>query len=265
MANTNRRAFGDVSNVKDASRTTRDDSALVKKPVVQVENKAALSQPAQRPMSMSGLKGLLNNVTAKPVNPAGKAQPAKAPKRANPVFRDQLEPVAEKELCEVAPTKQSVRVSEESVVENVRNTLEKSDAKENRVQSHDLDPYQRILAASMPDSDTTISDDEEAKAAIEMAVKFRQEPEEWWEYEDEDSLNIPPLHSRSDNTTGGTSTVVYPSFNSVVKRELMRAKKLVEDNRTEDEIIEDFYDSSMVAEYSSEIFYHLRSQEVCIA
>lgn len=270
--NNNRRAFGDVSNVKDISRTTRDDSALAKKPAL--ENKPVLSQPAQRPVSMSGLKGLLNNVATKPVNPAGKAQPIKVAKRNNAVFRDHLEPVAETEPSQEVPTTRSVRVHDASAVENVRITTGESDVKEeveerkiqssDRVQTRELDSYQRMVRASMPNSDTTISDDEEAKTAIEAAVNYRHEPEEWWEYEDEDSFNIPPLHARSDNTTGGTSTVVYPTFNPVVKRELLKAKKLVEDTRTEDEIIEDFYDSSMVAEYTSEIFFHLRSQEVSL-
>ncbi|KAJ6144764.1 G2/mitotic-specific cyclin-4 [Penicillium chermesinum] len=277
--NNTRRAFGgDVSNTKEASRFARDDSALVKKPSVQTENKPVLSQPAQRPVSMSGLKGILNTVAAKPVNPAGKAQGIKVNKRNNAVFRDQLEPVAEKEASKEASTGESARVadvpvvitdavvekekSQGSVSSEVNAITDCSGPLAERGLTREVDSYHR-LEASIPVSDTTLSDDEEV-AATAATTKYYQEPEDWLEYEEEDSLNMPPFNTRSDNTTGGTATVVYPTFNPVIKRELMKARKIVEQTRTEDEIIEDFYDSSMVAEYSPEIFFHLRSQEIAL-
>ncbi|KAJ5227315.1 uncharacterized protein N7469_007321 [Penicillium citrinum] len=48
----------------------------------------------------------------------------------------------------------------------------------------------------------------------------------------------------------------------MTKRQMLQAKSIVDESRTEEEIIEDFFDSSMVAEYSSEIFLHLRQKEI---
>ena len=68
-----RTAFGDVSNISNLARPSKDDSIVgakaryadLEKPVaVQQEKKSApLLRPAQRPLSVSGLKNLLNNVT----------------------------------------------------------------------------------------------------------------------------------------------------------------------------------------------------------
>lgn len=68
-----RTAFGDVSNTSNLARPSKDDSSIgakaryadSEKPVVLQQDKksAALLRPAQRPLSVSGLKNLLNNVT----------------------------------------------------------------------------------------------------------------------------------------------------------------------------------------------------------
>ena len=67
-----RTAFGDVSNTSNVLRPSKDDSAIsakvhysiLEKPIATLQDKKApsLLRPAQRPLSVSGLKGLLNNV-----------------------------------------------------------------------------------------------------------------------------------------------------------------------------------------------------------
>lgn len=288
-----RRAFGDVSNTKDVHRASRDDSALAGKPAVkQTDLKPVLSQPAQRPMSMSGLKGVLNTVTAKPTNPAGKAQQTvKNNKRNNVVFRDQLEPVVERPTSkETVNTRES---SKESTNEEWRREVARPDTvpaqidtdkaawmeeqslKEAGVETcedaQQLKSYLDHGRTSGIYSDTTISDTEEAKEDLKDEAKvdlknvtdLTPEPEaevEEWEDAEED---VPPAFpSRTDNTTGGTTTMIYPKITAVTKREMLRAKEMVESSRSEEDLLEDFYDSSMVAEYSSEIFLHLRTKEV---
>lgn len=280
-----RRAFGDVSNTKDVHRVSRDDSALAGKPTAkQTDPKPILSQPAQRPMSMSGLKGVLNTVTAKPTNPAGKAQQTvKNNKRNNVVFRDQLEPVVEKPISkETVNTKES---SKESTYEEWRREVARPDTvqaeidtdkaawmeeqslKEAGVETcedtQQLKSYLDQGRASGIYSDTTISDTDEAKADLKNVTDLTPEPEaevEEWEDAEED---VPPAFpSRTDNTTGGTTTMIYPKITAITKREMLRAKEMVESSRSEEDLLEDFYDSSMVAEYSSEIFLHLRTKEV---
>lgn len=279
--NTARRAFGDVSNTKEMARASYDDCSMVGKPEAQ-PSKAVLSQPAQRPMSMSGLKGVLNNVTAKPINPAGKAQPLNV-KRTS-IYRDQLEPVDEiessKETIEQKPlqgcTYEEWRRTHARVGEKQNIDLKKSEAVEARdthaqVTGEQVQQIKEYLdrRASSTYSDTTISDMDEPKGTVQDELKkagvgsFDPETEEWEDAE-EDTHAAPVFLSRSDNTTGGTTTVIYPKVTAITKREVIKAKKMVEASRSEEDIIEDFYDSSMVAEYSTEIFNHLYNKEVRI-
>lgn len=68
-----RTAFGDVSNTSNLLRPSKDDSAVGTKqdynplekyvPALYEKKPTALLRPAQRPLTVSGLKSLLNNVT----------------------------------------------------------------------------------------------------------------------------------------------------------------------------------------------------------
>lgn len=261
------------------ARASRDDSAIGGKPNIQLaESKAPLAQPAQRPISISGIKGLLNNVTAKPINPAGKAQPAKSAKRSNVIFRDQLEPVTERESSKEVP--QPARRSAPLV--ETKSTQKKNIQKEQPVavdepvvsglEKVEVNEWEEVHKPS--GSDDTLSDSEETKASSQytkysapttqtsnsIATISEPEADDW---EDEEVDYLPPYLSRADNTTGGTTTVIFPRITSVTKRQMLQAKGIVDNSRTEEDILEDFFDSSMVAEYSSEIFLHLRQKEVC--
>jgi hypothetical protein len=257
--NGTRRAFGDVNTNKDLSRASRDDWALTGKPAVQVLEKPVLAQ-AQRPMSVSTSKSLLNNITAKPINPAGKAQPTKTTKRSTAVFRDHLEPVVEKETSKENPTCRSVRRNEQSseTETNGAKDIEKPEKKDASIA-----PADESLVSI--ESDATISDTEEPKTApsatsVKITAPVVSEPEEYWEEED-DSLTA-PSNMRADNTTGGTTMVIYPKFTAGTKRQILQAKEIVEASLTEEDILDDFYDSSMVPEYSTEIFLYMRQKEV---
>jgi hypothetical protein len=94
------------------------------------------------------------------------------------------------------------------------------------------------------------------------------EPEEYWEDEEEeiyDEQGYTTAHSyrsRGDNTTGGATTVLFPKVTKKVEREIAAAKELVERSRTQDEIDDEQWDTSMVAEYGDEIFAYMRELEV---
>lgn len=95
------------------------------------------------------------------------------------------------------------------------------------------------------------------------------EPEEYWEEEEEDEIydeqgytTAHSYRSRGDNTTGGATTVLFPKVTNKVKKELALAKDLVESSRTQDEIEDEAWDTSMVAEYGDEIFSYMRELEV---
>lgn len=127
----------------------------------------------------------------------------------------------------------------------------------------------------------------ENQQAEELAIQIRQEinrqdrqlpapplvsePEEYWEEEEEeelyDELGYTTAHSyrsRGDNTTGGATTVLFPKVTNKVKKELAIAKDIVENSRTAEEIEDEAWDTSMVAEYGDEIFQYMRELEVCL-
>lgn len=94
------------------------------------------------------------------------------------------------------------------------------------------------------------------------------EREEYWNEEDEDNYDeegyatAHSYHSRGENTTGGATTVLFPHANQKAKREIAAAKQMVEATRTPEDIEEEFYDTSMVAEYGEEIFEYMKQLEV---
>ncbi len=103
------------------------------------------------------------------------------------------------------------------------------------------------------------------------APPLLNEPEEYWEEEEEeevyDEAGYTTAHSyrsRGDNTTGGVTTVLFPKVNHKVEQELAAAKQAVESARTEEEVEDDSWDTSMVAEYGDEIFAYMRELEVSL-
>jgi G2/mitotic-specific cyclin 3/4 len=95
------------------------------------------------------------------------------------------------------------------------------------------------------------------------------ETEEYWEDEEEeiyDEQGYTTAHSypsRGDNTTGGATTLLIPKVTNKVKQELAVAKEVVESSRTQEDIEDEAWDTSMVAEYGDEIFAYMRELEVC--
>ncbi|PMD41301.1 hypothetical protein L207DRAFT_527943 [Hyaloscypha variabilis F] len=93
------------------------------------------------------------------------------------------------------------------------------------------------------------------------------EPEEYWEEDEEelyDEQGYTTAHSnpsRGDNTTGGATTVLFPKVTNKVRTELAAAKSFVEASRTIEDIEDEQWDTSMVAEYGDEIFAYMRELE----
>lgn len=94
------------------------------------------------------------------------------------------------------------------------------------------------------------------------------EPEEYWDEEEDDAYDEPGyttahlVRSRGENTTGGTTALLFPVITAKVRKELAAAKEEVEASRTEEDIEDESWDTSMVAEYGDEIFEYMRELEV---
>ncbi|KAI9793900.1 MAG: hypothetical protein M1816_007152 [Peltula sp. TS41687] len=95
------------------------------------------------------------------------------------------------------------------------------------------------------------------------------EVEEYWlveedeNYEDDDGYTTArSFRSRGENTTGGPTMVLFPKVNSRIRRELATAKQIVEMTRSVEEIEEESWDTTLVAEYGDEIFDYMRELEI---
>ncbi|KAI1827918.1 hypothetical protein F4861DRAFT_294741 [Xylaria intraflava] len=68
--------------------------------------------------------------------------------------------------------------------------------------------------------------------------------------------------SRGDNTTGGVTTIMFPpKLTKKGQAEIEAAKRIVNSRRSAEEIQEDAWDVSMVAEYGDDIFRYMKEQE----
>ncbi|KAH8429561.1 B-type cyclin [Aspergillus melleus] len=310
-----RAAFGDVSNTQGS----RDDASLAGKKQLKVSEKpsavivekkqAALSQPAQRPKSVSGLRGLLNNASnPKPLEPSTKQlgvsqQTANARKTLNKrgtVFKDPSEPLAEKKTLTSKETKsESNEAKHAPTAPSQLNTREEEVTSKEELEeplSDELDPS--IALSDLPEEEeeedvSKINDDdckiqgvrrisktEESHAAVTNLdrvakprdsvehVTIQSEPEEYWDEEDDENeeddgyITARSYRSRGDNTTGATTAMLFPRFTQKVKQELARAKQIVEESRTQEDIEEELWDTSMVADYNEDIFDYMKEQEI---
>lgn len=99
-------------------------------------------------------------------------------------------------------------------------------------------------------------------------IQRRIEQEEYWDeeeddnYDDEGYVTARSFRSRGDNTTGGATTVLFPQVNQRARKEIAAAKQFVEATRSPEEVEDETYDTSMVAEYGEEIFDYMKVLEV---
>ena len=97
------------------------------------------------------------------------------------------------------------------------------------------------------------------------------EPEEYWEEDavencdEEGYVTARSFKSRTDNTTGNATTVLFPKATQKTKREISAAKELIEGSKTAEEREDEAWDTTMVAEYGDEIFGYMKDLEVCLA
>lgn len=94
------------------------------------------------------------------------------------------------------------------------------------------------------------------------------EPEECWDdegeenYDEEGYATARSFKSRGENTTGGATTVLIPKVNQKTRKEIAAAKVLIEGSKTTEELEDEAWDTTMVAEYGEEIFQYMKDLEV---
>lgn len=97
----------------------------------------------------------------------------------------------------------------------------------------------------------------------------RLDQEEYWDDEEDDEYydadgytTARSLRSRGDNTTGGVTVALVPRITSKSQRELETARQYVEAHKSPEDIEDEQWDTSMVAEYGEEIFEYMHELEV---
>lgn len=109
----------------------------------------------------------------------------------------------------------------------------------------------------------------QTEPARKSTLALVSELEESWDdeaeenYDEEGYVTAPSFKSRGENTTGGVTTVLLPKVNQKAKREIAAAKDLIEGSKTVEELEDEAWDTTMVAEYGEEIFGYMKDLEVC--
>ena len=362
-----RTAFGDVSNVANALRPSKDDSAIsakgefsgLEKPISTQQDKKAPSflRPAQRPLSVSGLKGLLSNaanstnlpsvkqpsvdiqqslqqssqaantrklgtkkstavfkdaVAVPPQKPVAEAQkplpfpapiapvhrelqPRQQPKEPNDSLETQLKPQstdsnqvdqgAEQPMASVTATQASSEepavLRSDGIYINEHGKVQFYGLEDSIEHVEVLPPNEKALPlpVEVPNPNRRTSQDQVvdtylAKSRPEAHHRPTlipvSEPEEYWDdegeenYDEEGYATARSFKSRGENTTGGATTVLFPKVNQRTRKEIAAAKELIEGSKTVEELEDEAWDTTMVAEYGEEIFQYMKDLEVSL-
>jgi len=272
-----RTAFADVSNTA-RTQPAQDDSTIngkgAKVVVSDFQKPTVVVKPAQKPLAAKTTT--LTTTSNIPIKPAASSIPAPqgqtavvrkvAPKRSAPVLRDAYQGVQLPQVPEVGVEQITVQdhVTAPIVVE-LDIIGEESCATSG--------PVQPVTASDMSSSvedhyilaleqqAQTMETHRNAAVAREAEVTVYEA-----EYEEDDELDF-ELDETTRNITGGataTTIVLAPRVTKKVQKELAEARILVESSRTPEDVEEEQWDTSMVAEYGEEIFEYMRSLEVSL-
>jgi hypothetical protein len=118
--------------------------------------------------------------------------------------------------------------------------------------------YQLALETQLPPIDAGIK--LPTSAGADYPEYFEEDEDEY--YDAEGYTTARSIRSRGDNTTGGLTTFLEPRVTQRVLKELEQAQEWVAANRTEDDVEDEAWDTSMVAEYGDDIFEYMRKLEV---
>jgi len=133
-----------------------------------------------------------------------------------------------------------------------------------------LPGYRTVPSISHPEQQLLLALEQQAQALenerhaalalnqIQSQQPYEEEDEEL--YYDDGYTTARSLKLRGD-TTGGATIVLQPKYTAKVNAEIAAARDLVEQARTPEEIEDEQWDTSMVAEYGDEIFDYMHTLE----
>ena len=286
-----RAPFADVSNTTRQTIAKDDlhlagkkkDTTVLKDPaavaVKELEKPGALLRPAQRPISHIPAKanaslthGAVEAAVSKHVTIDITNNPRKTmTKKPSAVFHEAKTDLQNDVISGIAPTRQALtsRISSFPIEDRA-------------LEPHAVRPVEtgvELPASRGPEAVRAEAEEkyEYLDALEEQARVIEQErneelaklnQEEYWDEEDEEEYydadgytTARSLRSRGDNTTGGVTLVLAPRVTAKTQRELEAAKQFVELHRSPEDVEDEQWDTSMVAEYGDEIFEYMHSLE----
>ncbi|KAF2628352.1 hypothetical protein BU25DRAFT_457687 [Macroventuria anomochaeta] len=289
-----RAPFADVSNTtrqpvaKDDIHLAgkKKESLMLKDPAVvlikELEKPGALLRPAQRPLSTitartntsisteSVESAIPKHVTIEASTNARKT----ITKKPTTVFHESKAEIIPETTTTTAPTRQALTSRATSFPIEDRAPVATEPAAVRPIETEVNIPAQEQEKAVKVDAEEKYEylDALEEQARVieqernEELAKLNQE--EYWDEDDEEEYydadgytTARSLRSRGDNTTGGVTLVLAPRITAKTQRELEAAKQFVELHRSPEDVEDEQWDTSMVAEYGDEIFEYMHSLE----
>ncbi|GME57788.1 G2/mitotic-specific cyclin-4 [Neofusicoccum parvum] len=252
-------------------------SSVAQKPVVEpVAAKQSVAEVAPQPVHSKVISKRSTTVFKEPAAPI-EAEPIRRRERSNTA--PQLSPPSEK-LSKVE------RVVEEVIEDNFALASEESTTSlETAIAAEECHhiagpdavlPEEEALPVTeeehvaIPEEKADAVEQEERDAKAEaIALAEAEKFEEYWDEEDEEYYDAEnytgyttrSLRHRTDNTTGGVTVVLAPRVTARTRRELDEAAIYVEATKTPEDVEDEAWDTSMVAEYGDEIFEYMRNLE----
>ncbi|KAF2643991.1 hypothetical protein P280DRAFT_222837 [Massarina eburnea CBS 473.64] len=294
-----RQAFADVSNVSRKVKDDLQLPGKAKETALKEPAKpTALLRPAQRPLAhasskanISVAKDTVANAAPKKVTLDTTNPPVKAlMKKATTVFR---ETPSDADSAAAPATSQTSLTIDIDASKSLRKTAYSS--MHQNVASHALKEQvynvssKHDIAAKIAIDNKTTAELVKAEPAYDYVDALEQnaraqeqqrndelakthtlgggDTEEYWDEDEEEYFDADgyttarSLRSVRDNTTGGVTLVLAPRITAKSKRELEAAKVWVEENKSEEDVEDEMWDTSMVAEYGDEIFEYMHTLE----
>ena len=281
----NKKVLGDANTNLRLAQPSKDDSALDKKAGAGIDKPtAALARPAARPLAAKSISAQnvpvsltsTNNATSKGLSQISETiadQPKKlVAKKSTRVLRtadtvSQSEAEIKKPVS--IPSSQSSLVSEpQGGVPLPRQEVRKTETIPLREEAAPR-PASSGVPAGFASSDEYMmyleSQSNHPNVPISRAVNILPSnatiTEHFYDEEDDDYYYEDAYPTTHGEITGGVTTVLVPFNSQKVEHELAIARAHVESTRTAEDIEDEQWDTSMVAEYGDEIFGYMKSLE----
>ncbi|KAH8722707.1 cyclin-like protein [Phaeosphaeriaceae sp. PMI808] len=153
----------------------------------------------------------------------------------------------------VASIPDTVAVKEEKIIIDNKHAVSQVECEDKYEYLDALEEQARVIEQER---------NEEIAQSLDREDYWEEDEDEGEEYYDFDGhTTVRSFRSRGDNTTGGVTQVLAPRVTAKTQRELDAARLFVEANRSPEDVEDETWDTSMVAEYGDEIFEYMHALE----